>query len=125
MKPNATFMGLAIALVQLFDIAIHAATDQLEPLRVTSNVVLLLWLALAASGKISAYLRQAGVACLGVYLLLNAFFLAQADVINPAQSGAVRWMLFLLLALTLAFAAWLIYRLDAPSKKEKGADFAE
>lgn len=109
MKPTPTILVVIIALVQLFDIAIHAATDQLEPLRVTSNVVVLLWLALLASGKISAYKGQTGVASTGVYLLLNGIFLAQAGFTNPTQGGAVRWMLLLLIALTLALATGLIY----------------
>lgn len=108
MRANTISLAVSIALVQLFDIAIHAATDQLEPLRVASNVVVLLWLVLAASGKLSAYARQVGVACLGVYLLLNALFLAQAGFTNPAQDGAVRWMLILLVALTLALGSWLL-----------------
>ena len=34
-------LGVAITIVQLFDIAIHAATNQLEPLRVVSNLIIL------------------------------------------------------------------------------------
>lgn len=109
MKRNARFLAIVIAFVQLFDIVIHAATAQLEPVRVGSNLVILLWLVLAASGRISAYLRQVGVTCLGVYLLLNALFLAQAGVTNPAQGDEVRWMLFVLIFLTLVLAAWLKY----------------
>lgn len=108
MKTNLSRLGVAIALVQLFDIAIHAATDQIELLRVASNVVILLWLALMAFGKIRGYARQTGFASLGVYLLLNALFLAQAGFTNPAQGGAVRWMLFLLVILTLALASRLL-----------------
>lgn len=109
MKPYPSLLGVAIALIQLFDIAIHAATDQLEPLRVASNVVILLWLILAASGKISASMRQTDIASVGGYLLLNAIFLAQAGLTNPAQGGAVRWMLFLLVVLTLTLAIWLLF----------------
>ncbi len=32
--------GIVIALVQLVDILLHAATNQLEPLRVSSNLVI-------------------------------------------------------------------------------------
>ena len=110
MKPHTTFVSVTIALVQLFDIAIHASTDQIEPLRVASNAVILLWLALMASGKISRSVRQTGVASVGVYLLLNALFLAQAGFTNPAQGGPVRWMLFLLVVLTLTLVIWLLFR---------------
>lgn len=108
MKSTANLLRIVVALVQFFDIAIHAATDQLEPLRVASNVVILLWLGLAASGRIAPRLRQVGIGSIGVYLLLNALFLAQAGFTNPAQGGEVRWMLFLLVALTLALAIWLL-----------------
>jgi len=36
---TAKLIGTVIAIIQLFDIAIRAATDQLEPLRVASNVM--------------------------------------------------------------------------------------
>lgn len=42
------------------------------------------------------------------YFLLNALFLAQAGIANPQQGDAVRWMLLLLVVLTLALAARLI-----------------
>ena len=109
MKAHTTFVSVAIALVQLFDLAIHAATDQLEPLRVASNLVILLWLAVVTSGKISASMRQTGIVSLGGYLLLNALFLAQAGFTNPAQGGAVRWMLILLVALTLALTSRFLH----------------
>ena len=108
MKPYPTLLGVAIALIQLFDIAIHAATDQLEPLRVASNAVILLWLVLMAFGILRGYARQTGIASVGLYLLLNALFLAQAGFTNPAQGGAVRWMLILLVALTVALSARLL-----------------
>ena len=44
-------IGTLIAVIQIVDIVIHAATNQLEILRVSSNVIILLWLAGAASGK--------------------------------------------------------------------------
>jgi hypothetical protein len=34
-------LGIAIILIQLFDIVLHAATDQLDPLRVVSNLIIL------------------------------------------------------------------------------------
>jgi hypothetical protein len=42
-------LGIGIALVQIFDVIIHAASDQLEPLRVSSNVIILVWLAIVIS----------------------------------------------------------------------------
>jgi hypothetical protein len=42
-------LGIGIALVQIFDVIIHAASDQLEPLRVSSNVIILVWLVIVIS----------------------------------------------------------------------------
>jgi hypothetical protein len=39
---RSRILEIGIALIQLFDILIHAATDQLEVLRVSSNVIMLL-----------------------------------------------------------------------------------
>ena len=49
--------GIGIALIQLFDIFIHAATNQLEIIRVISNLVILLWLAVIMLNWYQ-YLRQ-------------------------------------------------------------------
>ena len=43
--------GIGIIVVQLIDLAIHAATHQLEPLRISSNIIILLGLASMASGR--------------------------------------------------------------------------
>lgn len=100
-------LSIAIVLVQLFDVAIHAATDQLEPLRVASNVVILVWAALALSGRFDARFRIA-VASIGAYLALNVLFLAREGVTNPAQGGEFRTMLFLLVLLTTALSVLVI-----------------
>ena len=116
-------LGIAIAAVQVVDILIHAATDQIEPIRVLSNVVVLLWLGLVATGRVKG--RLLPLIAVITYLLLNALFLVQAGVTNPQQGGVVRWMLLLLVALTLALAARLIYRIGATGKREKDTDLAE
>ena len=100
-------LGIGVALVQLFDIAIHAATNQLEPLRIASNLIILLWLALVISGRISARFWQLAAGSIGAYLLLNGIFLVLEGVTNPAQDDALRVMLFLLVFLTVALSAWL------------------
>ena len=44
MKTSLKTLGIGIALIQFFDVMLHAAIDQLEFLRVTSNLVILSWL---------------------------------------------------------------------------------
>lgn len=101
-------LGLGLALVQLFDILIHAATDQIEPVRVTSNVVILLWIGLEAAGRVRG--RVLPSAAIGVYILLNGVFLATEGFTNTQQGGAVRWMLFLLVIATLGLSAAFVAR---------------
>lgn len=100
-------LGLALALTQLFDIIIHAAADQLEPLRVAANLVVLLWLGALAAGKFKAQAWPLALGALGVYLVLNLVFLMREGLTNPAQGDAVRVMLLLLVATTAALAAAL------------------
>lgn len=98
---------LIIVVVQLFDIAIHAASDQLEPLRVASNVIVLLWVVAVVAGWLRGRFRPISITAISTYLLLNLIFLAQEGVTNPNQGGALRTTLFLLVFLTMALSTLL------------------
>jgi hypothetical protein len=98
--------GIIVLLVglQLFDVVIHAATDQLETLRVASNVIILAWLIVVISGRINARAVQAAAGAIGAYLGLNVLFLALEGVTNPNQGGELRVTLFLLVFLTVVLS---------------------
>lgn len=102
-------VGVGIAITQLFDIMIHAATDQLEPLRVSSNLILLIWLALMVSGRLQANSLRVAVIAILVYLILNVVFLALEGVTNANQGGELRVMLFLLIFITVTLSSFLTY----------------
>ncbi len=102
-------LGITIALVQIFDIVIHTATNQLEPLRVISNVVILLWLASVASGRLKARFQLTAVVANGAYLVLNLIFLTREGIRNPEQGGELRVLLFVLMFLTVALSVILAY----------------
>lgn len=102
-------LGIGIALIQLFDIIIHVVTNQIKPLRVSSNLIVLLWLAVVTSGRINAKFMQAAVGSIGAYLVLNLIFLALEGVTNPNQGGALRVALFLFVFLTVGLSSWLTY----------------
>lgn len=93
-------IGGSIALVQVFDIIIHAITDQLEFLRVTSNIIILIWLVLLFRRQAGEDARFTSFGVIGFYLLLNLFFLFQEGFTNPEQGNAPRTMLFILVTLT-------------------------
>ncbi|MEO0591883.1 MAG: hypothetical protein AAFZ11_15180 [Pseudomonadota bacterium] len=89
--------------LQALDIAVHAATDQIEPLRVASNAVLgLAALVAARSGR---FARPLLVGASVAYLALNIWFLFQFGLVNP-NTGGVRYPLFVFVFGSLALAAW-------------------
>lgn len=102
-------LGIAIALLQLFDIAIHAATGQLEFLRVASNGIILLWLAVSASEWRNAKGMLAAISAVGAYFILNLIFLVREGLTNPEQDGELRVMLLLLVLLTVLLSRALAY----------------
>ena len=103
-------IGIVIAIVQVFDILIHAATDQLEFLRVTANIVILVWLAILFFGKLRQVAKATSAGVLGLYILLNLIFLFQAGFTNPEQGGAPRTMLFILVILTSLLSILLVFK---------------
>ena len=106
---RSKLLGIGIAVIQLFDILIHAATNQLEPLRVSSNIVILLWLAVVASGRVNARFLRTAIGAIGLYFILNVSFLAREGLTNSQQGGEPRIMLFLLIFLTLSLSTFLAY----------------
>lgn len=101
-------LALGLAIVQLFDILVHAATDQIEPVRVTSNAIIFLWIGLEAAGRGRGKILP--LIAIGAYILLNGAFLATAGFTNDQQGGQVRWMFFALVIATLGLAAARIAR---------------
>jgi hypothetical protein len=91
----AAFVGI----VQGFDVGVHLASGQLEPLRLAASVLIAGW-AVAAVVRADAARGPVLVGAHGAYLLLNAVFVALEGPTNPAQGGAVRWMLFALVLAT-------------------------
>lgn len=96
--------GIVTAIVQVFDILVHAATDQLEFLRVTANIIMLIWLAIVFFSRLGQVSKAASAGAIILYFLLNLIFLFQAGFTNPAQGGAPRTMLFILVFLTIVLS---------------------
>ena len=106
LEPTIAF---SLAAIQIVDIVVHAATGQLEPLRVTSNVIILLWLAMLMTGRLGISAETVGAIAVAAYILLNVLFVAFEGVVNSAQGGAPRIVLVVLLLLTAGLSGRLIY----------------
>jgi hypothetical protein len=103
-------LGVTIILIQLFDIIIHVYTDQVEPIRITSNFIIIVWIITALIGLLKEWLRTISIAAIGTYIVLNAIFLAQNGLTNPEQGGALRTTLFLLVLFTVTLSALFTFR---------------
>ncbi|KPK09659.1 MAG: hypothetical protein AMJ56_10310 [Anaerolineae bacterium SG8_19] len=98
-------LGVVIILIQLIDFIIHVSTDQAEPIRIASNIVIIVWIIAALAGWLNARFRNISIAAISTYLVLNIIFLTQNGLTNPEQGGALRTTLFLLVSLTVALSA--------------------
>lgn len=108
-------LGIAIILIQLVDIIIHVATDQAEPIRITSNIIIMSWNVALGMNWLGKQARPISFATIGTYLILNLIFLSQNGLTNPEQGGTVRMALFLLVFLTVVLSALLTLRMSTSS----------
>ena len=102
-------LGAGIAAIQLVDIVIHAATNQLEIMRVFSNLIILAWLTVFMLNWFKNKWLQISILSIGLYIVLNFIFLAREGLTNPEQGGSLRTMLFLLVIFTVTLSVWLSY----------------
>ena len=100
-------LGAVITLVQLFDIVVHVADDMIEPMRITSSVFILVWLGIVLSGRLNHIPWRVASGFVGLYLLLNALFVATEGLTNPDNGDQFRTVLFVLVGVTVALSAWL------------------
>lgn len=100
-------LGGAILVIQVIDIAIHAATQQIETLRVASNLLILAWVAVVMLGKIREKFTVVASSTIGTYLALNVIFLLREGLTNPNQGGELRVMLFVLVGVTVVLSSVL------------------
>jgi hypothetical protein len=107
--------GIALILVQLLDIIIHAATNQLEPLRVSSNIIIVVWLLVVAMRNVKLNTLQVAAFAIGAYLVLNVVFLALEGITNEAQGGSLRVALFILVSVTLLLSSAFTYLQKKPA----------
>ena len=95
---------VGLLLVQAIDIAVHAATNQIEPLRITSNLVIGLWVALIAIKTFRTWFGFAAWGAITGYLALNCLFLVREGLTNPNQGDNLRFPLFLFLGVTVSLS---------------------
>lgn len=106
-SPRAYILAALIALVQVFDIWVHVATDQIEPIRIASNMFIFVWLGIVVSGRMNQMAWRLMGGFVGIYVLLNIVFLSQEGLTNPENNDEFRTVLFVLVGVTVALSVWL------------------
>ncbi len=97
-------VSILIISVQLLDIIVHFLTNQLEMIRVQSNIVIILWTIFLFIQTRSFSKRIITTISISIYLILNLLFIFQFGIVN-SNSGDFRIALivFVLLTVILAF----------------------
>lgn len=97
-------VGGLLLLVQTLDVAVHVAAEQVEPVRILSNCLLVGFggLALAVDSRRQTLLWFGAT----LYLLLNLLFLGDHGIVNP-RTDSLRIPLFGFVVVSLGLTAWL------------------
>lgn len=111
LKSSSLSKIIAIGIVglQVFDIVIHVATNQIELMRIVSNFVVMTWVGALLLGRSPRNFRLVGYGALTVYALLNILFVAIHGLTNPNQGDALRIVLFILVFFTLGLSILTIH----------------
>ncbi|MGA0236042.1 MAG: hypothetical protein ACO3NE_10680 [Alphaproteobacteria bacterium] len=97
-----------VVMVQLLDMAVHVFSNQAEPSRIASNLIL-------AAGVLFAGRMDGGrsqlilILSILVYAVLNLVFLVQNGMVNTA-TGSARIPLFGFVIVSLVLSSLLVYR---------------
>jgi len=97
-------VSILIISVQLLDIIVHFLTNQLEMIRVQSNIVIMLWTIFLFMQTRLFSKRIITTISISIYLILNLLFIFQFGLVN-SNSGDFRIALivFVLVTVVLAF----------------------
>ena len=104
----SAWLKFSLIVIQLIDIAIHVAIDQVEPIRVLSNLIIIGWVATFwfARSWVESRKWAISLSAISLYLLLNLIFLAQNGLTNPHNGDAPRTALFIFVILTCALSLY-------------------
>ena len=80
-------MKYLIILIQAADITVHVLANQVEPLRITANVIIIIWLLL----PLKNLTKPLSLGSLGLFAILNIYFLIQFGITNDGSPRIFFW----------------------------------
>jgi len=97
-------ISILIISIQILDIIVHFLTNQLETIRVQSNIVIMMWTIFLFIQTRALSKSIITTISISIYLILNLLFIFQNGIVN-SQSGDFRiaLIMFVLLTISLAF----------------------
>lgn len=97
-------ISILIISVQILDIIVHFLTNQLEMIRVQSNIVIMMWTIFLFIQTRAFSKSMITTISISIYLILNLLFIFQYGLVN-SLSGDLRiaLIMFVLLTVSLAF----------------------
>jgi hypothetical protein len=97
-------ISILIISVQILDIIVHFLTNQLEMIRVQSNIVIMMWTIFLFIQTRAFSKSMITTISISIYLILNLLFIFQYGLVN-SLSGNLRiaLIMFVLLTVSLAF----------------------
>lgn len=96
-------VSFLIIVIQIVDVFTHALTNQLEMIRVQSNIVIVLWTIFLYLKTSKFSNRLLSTLSISIYLILNFLFIFQFGIINQ-YSGDYRIALILFVISTASLS---------------------
>ena len=80
-------MKYLIILIQAADITVHVLANQVEPLRITANVIIIIWLLL----PLKNLTKPLSLGSVSLFAILNIYFLSQFGITNDGSPRIFFW----------------------------------
>ena len=80
-------MKYLIILIQVADLIVHVLANQVEPLRITANVIIIIWLLLPSKNLT----KSLSLGSISLFAILNIYFLSQFGITNDGSPRIFFW----------------------------------
>ena len=80
-------MKYLIILIQVADVTVHVLANQVEPLRITANVIIIIWILLPLKSMTKSF----SLVSISLFAILNIYFLSQFRVTNDGSPRIFFW----------------------------------
>ena len=80
-------MKYLIILIQVADTTVHVLANQIEPLRITANVIIIIWLLLPSKNLT----KSISLGSISLFAILNIYFLSQFGITNDGSPRIFFW----------------------------------